>query len=90
MYQTTNSLLGDIFGIGSAAPSTFYIPPKQTWLAATKGKGLEITGTFARKGGQILMDMTFANKAMQPLSGFGIQLNKNRYEEKCCLPQVHQ
>ena len=25
------------------------------------------------------MDMTFSNKAMQPLSGFGIQFNKNSF-----------
>ncbi len=63
---------------GGAAATTFYIPPKQTWLTAAKGKGLEINGTFSRKGGVIYMEMSFANKAMQPMNAFGIQLNKNR------------
>lgn len=79
--QSTNQLLGDIFGLGGGgvAPTTYYIPPKQEWLSAQKGKGLEIKGTFSRKNGVINMEMTFANKAMQPLNGFGIQLNKNSF-----------
>ncbi|XP_040579652.1 AP-2 complex subunit beta [Lepeophtheirus salmonis] len=76
---TSNSLLGDIFGLGSAAATTCYIPPKQVWLSAAKGKGLEVLGTFSRKNGNIYMDMTFHNKAMQPMSGFGIQMNKNSF-----------
>ena len=35
---STNALLGDIFGLGNAASTTFYIPPKQEWLSAAKGK----------------------------------------------------
>lgn len=82
---STNQLLGDIFGLGGTSgglgmsTTTFYIPPKQEWLSATKGKGLEIKGTFSRKAGTIYMDMTFSNRAMQAMNGFGIQLNKNRY-----------
>jgi len=76
---STNALLGDIFGLGNAASTTFYIPPKQEWLSAAKGKGLEVSGTFSRKNATIYMDMTFSNKAMQPLSGFGIQFNKNSF-----------
>ena len=34
---STNALLGDIFGLGNAASTTFYIPPKQEWLSAAKG-----------------------------------------------------
>ncbi len=43
----TNSLLGDIFGMGTPS-HTGYIPPKQVWLSAQKGKGLEISGTWSR------------------------------------------
>lgn len=32
-----------------------------------------------RRNGQISMDMTFTNKAMQPMGGFAIQLNKNSF-----------
>lgn len=32
---------------------------------------------FFFRNGQISMDMTLKNKAMQPMSGFAIQLNKN-------------
>ena len=68
--------LGDIFGIQST-PS--YVPPQEVWLTAQKGKGLEITGTFARKNNQINMELTFTNKAMQAMTGFAVQFNKNRY-----------
>ncbi|XP_049879406.1 AP-1 complex subunit beta-1 [Pectinophora gossypiella] len=69
-------LLGDIFG--APAPAC-YVPPRQCWLPADKGKGLEIWGTFTRQNGQPRMDMTFTNKAMQAMSGFAIQLNKNSF-----------
>ncbi|OUC48857.1 Beta2-adaptin appendage, sub-domain protein [Trichinella nativa] len=48
------------------------------WLMATSGKGMEISGTFARRNQKIYMDLTFTNRAMQPLRGFAIQFNKNR------------
>merc|ERR1711981_1157524 len=82
---SSNQLLGDIFGLGGAggglgmSTTTFYIPPKQEWLSAQKGKGLEVKGTFSRKAGTIYMDMTFSNRAMTAMNGFGIQLNKNSF-----------
>lgn len=59
-----NNILGDIFGLEVVASSTFCLP-KTVWLPADKGKGLEVCGTFVRRGGQLYMDMTFSNKAMQ-------------------------
>ncbi|XP_061381969.1 AP-1 complex subunit beta-1 isoform X2 [Danaus plexippus] len=73
---SATGLLGDIFG--ATAPAS-YVPPKQCWLPADKGKGLEIWGTFSRQNGQLRMEMTFTNKAMQAMSGFAIQLNKNSF-----------
>jgi len=55
------------------------VPPKQIWLPAARGKGLEISGCFYRSAGQIVMDMTFTNRAMQPMMQFAIQLNKNSF-----------
>lgn len=75
---TGNGLLGDIFGIGGA-PSTMVSTPKIVWLPAEKGKGLEVLGTFSRRGNTVSMDMTFTNKAMQAMSAFAIQLNKNSF-----------
>jgi len=49
------------------------------WLPAARGKGLEISGTFTRKNGQIIMEMTLANRAMQAMGGFAIQFNKNSF-----------
>lgn len=73
-----SGLLGDIFGL-SSAPTTIVTLPKVVWLPAEKGKGLEVLGTFSRRNGQISMDMTFTNKAMQAMSTFAIQLNKNSF-----------
>eukprot|EP00105_Crassostrea_gigas_P033306 XP_011456638.1 PREDICTED: AP-2 complex subunit beta-like [Crassostrea gigas] len=68
--------LGDIFGMPTAQS---YVPPQEVWLPASKGKGLEVTGTFSRKQGNVIMELTFANKAMQPMTGFAIQFNKNSF-----------
>ena len=57
---------------------SFSLSLSQVWLPAPRGKGLEITGTFLRRGGQIYADMTFTNKAMDVMSNFAIQFNKNR------------
>jgi AP-1 complex subunit beta-1 len=78
--------LADIFsglGITSTVGTASFVPPKQVWLPAQKGKGLEISGTFTRRNGVINMDMDFSNKALQPLSGFAIQLNKNSFGLIC-------
>lgn len=50
----------------------------QVWLPAARGKGLEVTGTFTARNNQIFMEMTFFNKAMQAMTAFAIQFNKNR------------
>lgn len=63
--------MGDLLGgltltPASAAPSVKqYVAPKQCWLDTTTGKGLEIHGTFARRNGQMYMDMTFVNRTTQ-------------------------
>ncbi|KAF7987655.1 hypothetical protein HCN44_003518 [Aphidius gifuensis] len=75
--QSTTGLLGDIFGFTQGPIS--YVAPKINWLPAEKGKGFDVWGTFSRKNGQISMDMTFTNKAMQPMGQFAIQLNKNSF-----------
>lgn len=74
-----SSLLGDIFGLSGTSLTVGVQIPKIVWLPAEKGKGLEIQGSFSRRNGEIFMDMTLTNKAMQPMSGFAIQLNKNSF-----------
>ncbi|XP_074605239.1 adaptor protein complex 1/2, beta subunit [Brevipalpus obovatus] len=78
MSTSSTGLLGDIFG-GIQMSSSFFAPPQQVWLPATNGKGLEITGTFTRFNRQIQMDMTFSNRAMQAMTSFAIQFNKNTF-----------
>ena len=71
-----SGLLGDIFGTFN--PMTGYAPPKQVWLSPAQGKGLEVQGTFSRKNRQVVMEVTLANRALQPMTDFDIRLNKNR------------
>jgi AP-1 complex subunit beta-1 len=66
--------------MGSGPINTALMLPKENWLPANKGKGLEVHGTFCRRvGGQICMEMTFTNKALQAMTEFAIQLNKNSF-----------
>eukprot|EP00795_Rhopilema_esculentum_P015199 gene15199-6401_t len=71
--------IGDLFSLSGAVSSAGYTPPKSIWLPASKGKGLEISGTFSRRQGHIYMDLTFTNVAMQAMGGFAIQFNKNSF-----------
>ncbi|RVE64296.1 hypothetical protein OJAV_G00144140 [Oryzias javanicus] len=56
-----------------------YAAPKAVWLPAVKAKGLEISGTFSRRQGHMYMDMSFTNKALQHMTDFAIQFNKNSF-----------
>uniref|UniRef100_A0A673J4Y8 AP complex subunit beta n=1 Tax=Sinocyclocheilus rhinocerous TaxID=307959 RepID=A0A673J4Y8_9TELE len=51
----------------------------KVWLPAVKAKGLEISGTFSRRQGHMYMDMSFINKALQHMTDFAIQFNKNSF-----------
>jgi hypothetical protein len=64
--------------IGNTFDSNFpYVAPKTVMLTAGAAMGLEVQGTFARRQGQIAMDLTFINKALQPYGDFVIQFHKN-------------
>ncbi|CAF4305523.1 unnamed protein product, partial [Rotaria magnacalcarata] len=62
------NLLDDLFGdlnLGGGSSGLLYsgssafVLPKEIWLSAQKGKGLEVSGTFARRNNQIVMEMDF-------------------------------
>ncbi|KAF3813077.1 hypothetical protein GH733_000009, partial [Mirounga leonina] len=76
-----SSGLNDLFefstGIGMAPGG--YVAPKAVWLSAVKAKGLEISGTFTHRQGHIYMEMNFTNKALQHMTDFAIQFNKNSF-----------
>ena len=56
-----------------------YAPPKQVFLSAASAKGMEIHGTFARRQGKMVMELSVTNRALQPIGDFAIQFNKNTY-----------
>ncbi|CAB3402578.1 unnamed protein product [Caenorhabditis bovis] len=71
--------LAEIFGTAGLAPSAGYTNPKEILLNASKAMGMHVEGTFNRRGGKIYMDLTITNKAMQAMSGFAVQFNKNSF-----------
>ncbi|XP_028391800.1 LOW QUALITY PROTEIN: AP-1 complex subunit beta-1-like [Dendronephthya gigantea] len=72
--------LGDLFSLsGGAGLTAGHVTSKEVWLPAAKGKGLEISGTFSRRQGQIFMECSIANRAMQAIGNFAIQFNKNSF-----------
>ncbi|CAL8072136.1 unnamed protein product [Calicophoron daubneyi] len=83
---STVDALADIFGgldtskAGEAMAGN-YEPPMAVWLESSRGKGLEIKGTFLRQtsNGQINVKLTFTNNALTPMSDFAIQFNKNSF-----------
>ncbi|KAG9354928.1 hypothetical protein JZ751_001641 [Albula glossodonta] len=73
--------LGDLFDLGGGVgmPTGAYVAPKTVWLPAMKAKGLEISGTFARRAGVIQMELSLTNKAMSVMTDFAIQFNRNSF-----------
>ncbi|XP_064209548.1 AP-1 complex subunit beta-1 isoform X1 [Anguilla rostrata] len=73
--------LGDLFDLGGGVgmASGAYVVPKSVWLPAMKAKGLEISGTFARRAGVLQMELSLTNKAMSIMSDFAIQFNRNSF-----------
>ncbi|GMT20727.1 hypothetical protein PFISCL1PPCAC_12024 [Pristionchus fissidentatus] len=82
--------LNDLFGLGGPGSPSLggmlggggqqgYQTPKALWLDAATHKGLQVEGAMVRKNGAIYMEMAITNKAMQPLSDFAIQFNKNSF-----------
>ncbi|XP_068461333.1 AP-1 complex subunit beta-1 isoform X2 [Clinocottus analis] len=73
--------LDDLFDLGGGVgmPMGAFNPPKTVWLPAMKAKGLEILGTFVRRGGVIQMEMNLTNKAMSVMTDFAIQFNRNSF-----------
>lgn len=78
-----NASLGSNLNSGnndnSQGGATPYVPAKQVLLDTQQTQGLEILGAFARRQGQIQMEMSFVNKSSIAISDFAIQFNKNTY-----------
>ncbi|KAJ2594339.1 hypothetical protein H4R99_005826, partial [Coemansia sp. RSA 1722] len=73
---TTASYAAASGSSGAAAP---YVPSQQVLLDAQQSQGLEILGTFARRNGQVQMELSLSNKSGIPIGDFAIQFNKNTF-----------
>lgn len=71
--------LAEIFGSGGFGATTGLTYPKEMWLDASRAMGMQVEGTFVRRNGKIFMEVTITNKAMQAISGFALQFNKNSF-----------
>ncbi|KAJ1732068.1 hypothetical protein LPJ61_002223 [Coemansia biformis] len=78
--QTGNGASGGAAGSEAAVSANApYVPARRVLLEAQQAQGLEILGTFARRGGQIQMDLSFGNKSGMAIGDFAIQFNKNTF-----------
>ena len=79
------TIIASLMWLLCPSPFLSLSPHLQVWLPAQRGKGMEISGTFVRRDGQIYADLTFSNRALQPIENFTIQFNKSR----CIDEPVH-
>ncbi|KAJ2450670.1 hypothetical protein EV183_004123 [Coemansia sp. RSA 2336] len=86
LQQEVNNLATQMYNTGllsefgeQKADTGEYVPRRQKLLDAQQTQGLEIAGAFARRSGQLQLEMTFANRSQVALSDFAIQFNKNTY-----------
>ena len=67
-----------VYGSGvESISAAAYQQPKQCFLTPQQAKGLDVWGSFARRGGRVFLDLTMTNKALEPLQDFAVQFNKN-------------
>lgn len=61
---SAGDLLSGLSDLQLTGDNGAYVAPKQCFLDAESGKGLEVFGTFARRAGHVYLDMTFSNKTL--------------------------
>jgi len=77
----TTNLIDDLDFLSTPSPSQ--APPQTTSkdlvLSADKGFGLQISGAFVRRDGQVFLELGLMNQGPVPISGIAIQFNKNSF-----------
>ncbi|XP_007946186.1 AP-1 complex subunit beta-1 [Orycteropus afer afer] len=87
---TSSVQMGAVDLLGGGLDSLMGDESEGVWLPAMKAKGLEISGTFTRQVGSISMDLQLTNKALQVMTDFAIQFNRNSFGLAPAAPlQVH-
>ena len=77
--QVTDKMWSMNVSSSATDSSIIHIPPKKLLLADQQANGLEIVGTFARRQGQMQMELTFSNRGSAPVGDFAIQFNNNYF-----------
>ncbi|KAI9141255.1 adaptin N terminal region-domain-containing protein [Paraphysoderma sedebokerense] len=72
-----SSPLGGVGMVPVTGPAFSF--PRQQLLNAAQAKGLDLFATFSRRNGVAFMDFTISNKALQPMTDFAVQFNKNSF-----------
>ncbi|KAJ6249649.1 ap-1 complex subunit beta-1 [Anaeramoeba flamelloides] len=78
----------DFFSSLNNEETTFSIEiePKKLLLNSTKGKGIQIEGTFRRRNREIFFDLSITNKTSAPVGGLAIAFNTNLFGLKPKAP----
>ncbi|KAJ3172155.1 AP-1 complex subunit beta-1 [Geranomyces variabilis] len=75
--SNAGSPFGGMPGFGDSTPAA---PVERVeWLAPHAANGLEIAGTYVKRGGQVGADLKVANRGSSPMTDFAIQFNVNTY-----------
>eukprot|EP01117_Protostelium_nocturnum_P003683 TRINITY_DN14965_c0_g1_i1.p1 TRINITY_DN14965_c0_g1~~TRINITY_DN14965_c0_g1_i1.p1 ORF type:complete len:884 (+),score=412.82 TRINITY_DN14965_c0_g1_i1:63-2714(+) len=73
------NVMDELDFLSGPSPSVPQSAPKEVWLQADKGNGMQISGSVNRRNGQAFFDMTIFNQGGAPLNSFAVQFNKNTY-----------
>ncbi|KAJ6234964.1 ap-1 complex subunit beta-1 [Anaeramoeba flamelloides] len=88
--NNNNNSQSDFFSSLNNEETTFSIEiePKKLLLNSTKGKGIQIEGTFRRRNREIFFDLSITNKTSAPVGGLAIAFNTNLFGLKPKAPVV--
>jgi len=77
---TNNANVLGLFDMGPSNPvQQVQQVQKAIMLPADQGKGMQISGAFARRDGRLVLDLSFTNFTPSPMGNFVIQFDKNNF-----------
>ncbi|CAH0479306.1 unnamed protein product [Peronospora belbahrii] len=80
---SSSASLVDIFGGPAAPPAPMAVSDgavqKKLLMNAQQGKGLVMSGVFARRSGNFVLDVDFENQSSAPITSVSIQFNKSTF-----------
>jgi len=87
-HKPATNVLDDLDFFSTPTPTPTTSVPKEVVLPAERGAGMQISAAFARRLGQLYLDLSFTNHTGAPLSDIAIQFNKNSFGLAPAQPSV--